>query len=150
MDESMLNYSVAIMFIMSLVLAYYITTPISLDKYITNSRHKFYMGLFMAFQMGLIELGMYYYFMGTINFYLLTILLAGLIYTGYKLRTLNFLDDKQFMLAMIEHHANALAMSNAHNYYYRTTNKEIQDLINTILTSQDDQIKLMYRLLKNY
>lgn len=142
--------SVLIMFIASFVLSYAINESISLDKNITNNMHKFYMSLFMAFQMALIELIMYYYFMGSTRGMpiLFAVLVAGVLYSGYKLRTLNFLDSKQYLLSMISHHQNALAMSEAYDKYYQTHNPRLRQLIDNIVISQTNEINLMRQLLK--
>lgn len=149
MENHNVKLAVIIMIVSSFILSYYVTESISLKKNITNNMHKFYMGLFMAVLMGMIELCMYYYFSKSFdNYYLFVFLIICIIFFGYKLRTLNFLDDKQFLLSMIEHHENAIVMANAHNKYYKTNNPELINLINNIQKNQTDEINLMYRLLE--
>lgn len=140
--------SVVVMFVASFILSYYINETISLRRNITTNKHKLYMSLFMAFQMGLVELLMHYYYMKSTNIYLLIILIIGIVYTGYQLYTLKFLNDKQFLLAMIEHHQNAIEMVDAHNKYYQTTNPRLSELLNNIKISQQQEIKDMYYMLK--
>lgn len=142
--------SVAIMFVASFALSYWINETISLKRNITTNKHKFMMSLFMAFQMALVELLMHYYFMGTTNIYLLIIILLGIAYSGYQLYTLRFLNDKQFLLAMIEHHENAIAMVNANKKYYDTTNPDLIKLMDNIQESQEKEIADMWSILKNY
>jgi hypothetical protein len=101
----------------------------------------------MAFQMALVEFLMYSYYMESLNIYLLLILMLGTIYTGYKLTTLNFLDDRQFLLAMIEHHENAIVMANAHNKYYPSHNQSLNKLTSDIRSTQQNEIQLMYDIL---
>ena len=140
--------SVVIMFVASFILSYYINETISLRRNITTNKHKLYMALFMAFQMGLIELLMHYYYMGSMNIYLLILLIIGIAYTGHQLYTLKFLNDKQFLLAMIEHHQNAIEMVNAHEKYYHTTNPQLIKLLDQIKNSQQKEIINMYSMLK--
>ena len=143
-----MNYSsVFIMFIASFVLSYFVTENISIKRNITNNKHKLYMSLFMAFHMALIELLMYFYFMGTFNIYYLGILGIGCLWSGYQLATLRFLDDREYLLAMIEHHENAIAMSEAHDEYYQTRDPEIRKLIDGITKTQEMEINLMKKLL---
>lgn len=140
--------SVIIMFVSSFLLGYFVNETIALRKNITINQHKLYMSLFMAFQMALIELLMHYYYTGTTNVYLLIVLILGIIIIGYKLYTLNFLDNKQFLLAMIEHHENAIAMVNANDKYYGSKSSLLQQLKNNIKSSQNGEIQLMYQLLQ--
>lgn len=144
--------SILIMFISSFILGYFLNETISLTRNITNNKHKMYMALFMAFQMALIEFLMIFYFMDYFNIYLLGALLIGVIYTGYKLRTLNFLDDKQLLLAMIEHHQNAIEMVDANDKYYRTkpSAPRFNELKYNIKTTQEKEIAQMYHMLRYY
>ena len=141
--------SVGIMFATSFILAYFINETLPIKKNVTNNMHKFYMSLAMAFQMALIELLMHYYYMGTFNIYLLIILIMGVVYTVHKLYTLNFLDEKQLLLAMIEHHENAIAMVDAHYKYYPAGNPLFNEFINNIKSVQEREIQYMYKLLRN-
>jgi hypothetical protein len=144
--EMNLYTSAGIMFVSSFLLSYYLNETISLKRNITSNQHKFYMSLFMALQMVLIEIAMYYYFMNESNVYLLIVVIIGLIYVGHKLYTLNFLSsDKQFLLGMIEHHENAIAMSKAHN----RTNKRsvVSRFADQIIKAQDNEINQMYQML---
>lgn len=149
MNQNTVLIMVFIMVVASFVLGYFINETISIKNNITNNMHKFYMALFMAMQMGIIELLMHMYMHNYItqtNLILLTGLSVVLLYTGYKLVTLNFLDDKQFLLAMIEHHENALAMSNS--LLKQSNNSEVRQLANQIIKSQQEEIDYMNTLLK--
>jgi len=150
MEHSSPELPVAIMFISSLILGYFINETLPLTKNITNNEHKLYMSLLMAFEMTIVELSMYIYFTKSYDFkiiMMMIIFICGLLFVGYKLKTLNFLDDKQYMLAMIEHHENAIAMSNAHDKYYVTNNPRLANLINNIKKTQNEEINLMKDIL---
>lgn len=82
--------------------------------------------------MRLLELIMMYLFHGLsqMEIYLMIFLIISTIIIGNKLKTLDFLDEKQFLLSMIEHHENAIVMAN------KTINKvkdlELITLLNNI------------------
>lgn len=128
--------------------SYYINESISLERNITDNMHKLYMALFMSCQMGILELGMMYLLHGLsqIEMYAMIFLIISTIIIGNKLKTLDFLDEKQFLLSMIEHHENAIVMAN------KTINKvkdpELITLLNNIRTTQNQEIEQMNNMLK--
>lgn len=152
--NSTLFISVLIMFVFSFLLSYYVNETISLKKNITNNLHKLYMGVFMAFQMAIIEFGMHAYFVGTYGnmIWLLLVLIIGLFYSGYQLYTLNFMNKNEFLLSMIEHHEHAIIMSNKlkNNININSVeNKQLKQLVDNITTAQENEIEIMKQLLNN-
>lgn len=151
MENYNINLSIIIMLSVSFVASYYLTENISLKKNITNNMYKFYMALFMAFIMAFFEILLYYYFSNKANHnYLLLFIAFGMMFFGYKLYTLNFLDDKEFLLSMIEHHEHAIIMADAHDKYYKTNDPQLNSLIDNIKKNQTEEIDLMHKLLKKY
>ena len=137
---------VLIMFIASFVLGYFINETISIRKNRTSNAMKLYMSLLMAFQMAMIELLMFYYFNKQFsNSILFSFLLVGILFSGYQLWSLNFLNKRQFLLSMIEHHENAVVM--AKKLYNKTDDKQFNDLLKRIIDGQEDEIHTMYHLL---
>ena len=97
--------------IVSILLNYYVNETILLDKNITNNLHKFYMSVFMGIQMGIMEIFMHHDHLNINNMVVYLIIMSGALYYVYKrLQTLDFMNDQEFLLAMIEHHENAIVM----------------------------------------
>lgn len=69
------------------------------------------------------------------------------IWCCYKLVILNFVDDRQYLLTMIEHNAHAIAIADAHETYHPSRNAELTKLIKTIRHTQEEEIEHMYQLL---
>jgi len=149
MNYGKIIVSIIIMIILTIILGYYINSTISLKKYKTNNYHKLYMSIFMGLQMGLIEILMIFWMKG-FQYYLIpfsSILIIFTVFTGYKLYTLDFLeDDEQFIKSMIEHHSLALSMTN--KIKNKTKNPKLKVIAEDILSSQEKQIKEMYDMIQ--
>jgi hypothetical protein len=108
-----LIYSIVMMFVGSFLIQYFIMSRImtNIKEDITKSRGKIYMSLIMASLMSLLEILMHdiYNFMFSWHYYLFFIaLLAVLIYIYRKQL---FINDKNYLEEMIEHHSMALLTS---------------------------------------
>ncbi len=125
-------------FLMSLLM-----TNTSLN--IRSSLGKFYMSVIMALLMGILEVGMYDYHIGSINiFYYLTIGLFLSIFI-YLYRNQIFIYDKEYLNEMIEHHSMAILTSN--EILQKTSSERLKRLAENIISTQEAEIEYMNKLL---
>jgi len=112
---------------------------------IRSSLGKFYMSVIMALLMGILEVGMYDYHMGSINiFYYLTIGLFLSIFI-YLYRNQIFIYDKEYLNEMIEHHSMAILTSN--EILQKTSSERVKRLAENIISTQEAEIEYMNKLL---
>jgi hypothetical protein len=112
---------------------------------ITKSTGKIYMSLIMATLMSLLEIFMHdmYNFMFSWHYYLFFfVLLIALIFI-YKKQL--FIDDKNYLEEMIEHHSMALLTSN--QIVGKTTDDKVKLLATNIIKTQEREIEQMKLLL---
>ena len=112
---------------------------------ITKSTGKIYMSLIMASLMSLLEILMHdmYNFMFSWHYYLFFfVLLIALIFM-YKKQL--FIDDKNYLEEMIEHHSMALLTSN--EIVGKTTDDKVKLLATNIIKTQEREIEQMKLLL---
>jgi hypothetical protein len=112
---------------------------------ITKSRGKIYMSLIMASLMSLLEIFMHdiYNFMFSWYYYLFFfVLLIALIFI-YKKQL--FIDDKNYLEEMIEHHSMALLTSG--EIVGKTTDDKVRLLATNIIKTQEREIEQMKLLL---
>jgi len=137
------------MFIVNFILSYIIMSNIMINSTanINNNLNKIYMAIFMASLMGISELGLMSDHMmlnsNDKNFYM--IMMIGLaVVSAYFIRKQILINDKQFLLSMIEHHSSALLM--AGEISEKTNDPDIKKLADNIVKSQTDEINLMKNL----
>ena len=108
----------------------------------------FYGGLLMASNMIVAHELIHYFLMGhlNINLFLFGILLSICIVV-LLLRKQFLVDDKQWLKRMISHHSTALTTS--HKIYQKTKNDKVKELSKKIIITQEEEIELMKKLLKN-
>jgi hypothetical protein len=112
---------------------------------ITKSTGKIYMSLIMATLMSLLEIFMHdmYNFMFSWHYYLFFfVLLIALIFI-YKKQL--FIDDKNYLEEMIEHHSMALLTSG--EIVGKTTDDKVKLLATNIIKTQEREIEQMKLLL---
>ena len=68
----------------------------------------------------------------------------GIIITIYLIRNQVFINDCQFMKGMIPHHSMAVLM--AEQIKQKSDNKDVIDLANNIIASQNEEINYMQKL----
>jgi hypothetical protein len=130
-------------FIIQFFLMSFLMTNTSLN--IRPSLGKFYMSVIMALLMGIIEVGMYDYHMGSISiFYYLTIGLFLSIFI-YLYRNQIFIYDKEYLNEMIEHHSMALLTSD--EILQKTSSERVKRLAENIILTQKAEIEYMNKLL---
>jgi Ca2+/Na+ antiporter len=112
---------------------------------ITFSVGKFYLSVIMALLMGLIEVLMFDVHMKTISgiFYLSLIFL--LVTFVYIYRNQVYIDDKEYLKEMIEHHSMALLTSE--EILQNTHSERVKKLAENIISTQEKEIEYMRKLI---
>jgi Ca2+/Na+ antiporter len=135
------------MFIGSFLIQYFIMSRImtNIKEDITKSRGKIYMSLIMATLMCLLEIFMHdiYNFMFSWHYYLFFI--ALLVVLVYIYRKQLFIDDKNYLEEMIEHHSMALLTSG--EIIGKTSDDKVKLLATNIIKTQEREIEQMKLLL---
>lgn len=115
---------------------------------IKNSLGKLYVSTIMASTMGIIEVYMYDNManVSSWSYYvpLVTILVASVI----MYRQQKGVDEKNYLNEMIEHHSMALLTSRA--ILEKTNDKQVKNLAQNIIKSQQSEINYMGQLLTQY
>lgn len=143
-----LNYSLWFMMIGSFFIQLLLISTIMTNNYynITFSLGKFYMSLIMAILMGLLEILMYDIHLEiiSINYYLPLIFI--LIILIYLYRNQIYIDDKDYLEEMIEHHSMAILTSN--EILQKSPSPRVKKLAEIIVETQENEIYYMKNLLK--
>lgn len=113
---------------------------------ITFSMGKFYMSVIMALLMGLLEVIMFDFYMKTISAsYYLSLFLMLTIFI-YIYRNQVYIEDKDYLSEMIEHHSMALLTSE--EILQNTKSERVKRLAENIISTQEKEIEYMRQLLK--
>jgi hypothetical protein len=115
-------------------------------KNITFSVGKFYMSVIMALLMGLLEVLMFDIHMRIISLYYYLMLFFMLSIFIYLYRNQIYIEDKDYLQEMIEHHSMAVLTSN--EILQKTQSERVKKLAETILTTQEKEIEYMRQLIK--
>lgn len=143
-----LTYSIWFMTIGSFIIQIFIMSFIMTNSYnnITFSIGKFYISVIMALFMGILEVLMYDIHMGFVSlFYYLPLMFVLFIFI-YLYRTQEFINDKDYLQEMIEHHSMALLTSD--EILQKTKSEKVKKLAETILINQEKEIEYMKQLVK--
>ena len=142
-----LTYSLWFMMISSFIIQFIFMSSIMTNSYqnITFSIGKFYMSVIMALLMGIIEVLMFDIHMKTISgiFYLSLIFL--LVTFVYLYRKQVYIDDKEYLKEMIEHHSMALLTSE--EILQNTHSERVKKLAENIISTQEKEIEYMRKLI---
>jgi len=143
-----LTYSLWFMMIGSFIIQMLVMSKIMTNssENITFSVGKFYMSVIMALLMGLLEVVMYDSHMRVISLYYYLILFFMLYIFIYLYRNQMYIEDKDYLEEMIEHHSMALLTSN--EILQKTKSERVKKLAENILTTQEKEIEYMRQLLK--
>jgi len=114
-------------------------------KNITFSLGKFYMSVIMALLMGILEVLMYDTHMNTLSVYYYLSLGFLLVMFIYLYRNQIYIDDKDFLKEMIEHHSMALLTSE--EILQKTNSEKVKKLAENIISTQEKEIEYMKQLL---
>jgi Ca2+/Na+ antiporter len=143
-----LTYSLWFMMFGSFIIQMFLMSYIMTNYYqnITFSVGKFYMSTIMALLMGLLEVLMFDFHMKTLSiaYYLsLTFLLVVFI---YLYRNQVYIEDKDYLNEMIEHHSMALLTSE--EILQKTNSERVKKLAENIISTQEKELQYMQQLLK--
>jgi hypothetical protein len=115
-------------------------------KNIRFSIGKFYMSVIMAVLMGILEVLMYDIHMRMISISKYLSLFFVLVVFIYLYRNQIYIEDKDYLEEMIEHHSMAILTSD--EILQKTKSERVKKLAETILITQDKEIEYMKQLLK--
>jgi hypothetical protein len=141
-----LKHSLFIMILGSFIIQFFLMSTLMTNKpvNIRSSLGKFYMSSVMAFTMGILEVIMYDYHMGSISIFYY--LFLGLIITTfiYLYRYQVYIYDKEYLNEMIEHHSMALLTSE--EILQKTQSERVKRLAENIISTQQAEIEYMNKL----
>ena len=115
-------------------------------KNITFSLGKFYMSVIMALLMGLLEVIMHDNHMRVISIYYYLFLGFLLVIFIYLYRNQAYIEDKDYLNEMIEHHSMAILTSE--EILQKTNSERVKKLAQNIITTQEKEINYMKELIK--
>ena len=145
-----LIYSLWFMMIGSFIIQMIVMSNIMTNSYknITFSLGKFYMSVIMALLMGLLEVLMYDNHMNTLSVYYYLTLFFVLVTFIYLYRNQIYINDKDYLNEMIEHHSMALLTSE--EILQKTNSERVKKLAENIISTQEKEIEYMRQLLNYY
>ena len=143
-----LKYSLYTMLVGSFIIQFIVMSCIMTNSYknITFSVGKFYMSVIMALLMGLLEVFMFDIHMRIISLYYYLILCFMLSIFIYLYRNQIYIEDKDYLTEMIEHHSMAVLTSD--EILQKTQSERVKKLAEAILTTQKKEIEYMRQLIK--
>ena len=143
-----LKYSLYTMMICSFIIQFIVMSCIMTNSYknITFSVGKFYMSVIMALLMGILEVFMFDIHMRIISLYYYLILFFILSIFIYLYRNQIYIEDKDYLQEMIEHHSMAVLTSD--EILQKTKSERVKKLAESILTTQEKEIEYMRQLIK--
>lgn len=141
-----LTYSLWFMMTCSFVIQLIIMSYIMTDSYknITFSMGKFYISVIMALLMGLTEVLMFDIHIKTISYIYYLSLFFMLVIFIYLYRNQVYIDDKEYLNEMIEHHSMALLTSEG--ILHNTSSDRVKKLAENISSTQEKEIEYMRQL----
>lgn len=113
---------------------------------ITFNTGKFYISVIMALIMGLLEVLMNDIYMKTISIEFYLHLFFALCIFIYLYRNQMYIDDKNYLKEMIEHHSMALLTSE--EILQKTHSEIVKRLAENIISTQEKEIEYMRQLIK--
>ena len=142
-----LIYSLWFMMIGSFIIQIMFMSGIMTNSYknITFSIGKFYMSVIMALLMGLLEVLMYDNHMNTLSVYYYLSLFFVLVTFIYLYRNQIYIEDKDYLNEMIEHHSMALLTSE--EILQKTNSERVKKLAENIISTQEKEIEYMKQLI---
>lgn len=143
-----LRYSLYFMLIGSFIIQYIVMSLIMTNTYhnITFSVGKFYISIIMSLLMGLLEIIMYDTHMHTFSSIYYAIFSFLLVVFIYIYRNQMYIQDKDYLDEMIEHHSMALLTSE--EILQKTKSERIKRLAENIISTQEKEIEYMRKLIE--
>jgi Na+/H+-translocating membrane pyrophosphatase len=153
MKSDKTSIMVVIMIVASIILTFFFTMTIILRENFTYNRNKVYQSLLMGAWMGIamilpmIVLEAKSERQNMIKMYLpiLIALIISVVVLSWLIRQQVGIDEDQFILSMIEHHQMAIEMATL--VKPKVTKPRLSTLVNDIITTQKQEIDVMYSLL---
>jgi Ca2+/Na+ antiporter len=141
-----LTFSLWFMMICSFIIQLTVMSGIMTNSYknITFSVGKFYMASIMALLMGLTEVLMFDIHMRTISIQYYLGLIFLLVVFVYLYRNQVYIEDKDYLEEMIEHHSMALLTSE--EILQKTQSERVKKLAENIISTQENEIAYMRQL----
>ena len=138
-----LIYSLWFMMIGSFIIQIIVMSGIMTNSYknITFSLGKFYMSVIMALLMGILEVLMYDNHMNSLSVYYYLSLFFVLVTFIYLYRNQIYINDKDYLNEMIEHHSMALLTSE--EILQKTNSEKVKKIAENIVTTQEKEIEYM-------
>ena len=135
------------MMITSFIIQMFVMSGIMTNSYknITFSLGKFYMSVIMALLMGLLEVLMYDNHMNSLSVYYYLSLGFILVTFIYLYRNQIYINDKDYLNEMIEHHSMALLTSE--EILQKTNSEKVKKIAENIVTTQEKEIEYMKLLI---
>ena len=143
-----LTYSLWFMMISSFIIQLIFMSIFMTDSYknITFSIGKFYMAVIMSILMGLTEVLMFDTHMKTVSgIYYLSLFFVLVVFV-YLYRNQVYIEDKDYLNEMIEHHSMALLTSE--EILQKTHSERVKKLAENIIVTQEKEIEYMRQLIK--
>lgn len=143
-----LTFSLWFMMIGSFIIQLTVMSGIMTNSYknITFSVGKFYMASIMALLMGLLEVLMFDVHMRTISIQYYLGLIFLLVVFVYLYRNQVYIEDKDYLEEMIEHHSMALLTSE--EILQKTQSERVKKLAENIISTQEKEIAYMRQLVE--
>ena len=143
-----LSFSLWFMMIGSFIIQMLVMSFIMTNTYknIRFSIGKFYMSVIMALLMGILEVLMYDIHMCMISISKYLSLFFALVVFIYLYRNQIYIENKDYLEEMIEHHSMAILTSD--EILQKTKSERVKKLAESILTTQEKEIEYMKQLLK--
>ena len=141
-----LHYSLWFMMLGSFIIQLFVMSFIMTNNYknIKFSVGKFYMSFIMALLMGLLEVLMFDIHMKTFNTIYYLSLIFILVVFIYLYRNQIYVEDKDYLNEMIEHHSMALLTSE--EILQHTKSERVKRLAENIIATQEKEIEYMSQL----
>ena len=141
-----LTYSLWFMMTSSFIIQLIFMSSIMTDSYknITFSMGKFYISVIMAVLMGIVEVLMFDIHIKTISYVYYLSLFFILVLFIYLYRNQVYIDDKEYLNEMIEHHSMALLTSE--EILQKTRSERVKKLAENIISTQEKEIEYMRQL----
>ena len=142
-----ITHTMVVMFVGSFLIQYFLMPPIMVNNslYITNNIGKAYMSVIMALLMGILEVMMHDHQYHVLSLNLYAFIIAGLALFVYLYRKQVYINDKQYLEGMIEHHSMGLLTSE--EILKKSDNYNVVKIAKNIIQTQQDEIKIMRELL---
>jgi hypothetical protein len=142
-----LSFSLSFMIIASFIIQLLVMSLIMTDssKNITFSMGKFYMSVIMALLMGLTEVVMFDVHMKNVSIKYYLPLIFLLVVFVYLYRNQLYIEDKDYLEEMIEHHSMALLTSE--EILQKTQSERVKKLAENIISTQEKEIEYMRQLI---